>query len=79
MNIYDDQNNLIYEQTLALDEYGAFDDELMLAEDAVLGSFYRIEVLNPLEDRRALIRNAVLLGGGVPHAGVPGERHCANR
>lgn len=41
---FDDQNNVIYEETLPLDEFGTFDDEIMLAEDAVLGSFYRLQV-----------------------------------
>ncbi len=41
---FDDQNNIIYEETLRLDEFGTFDGEIMLADDAVLGSFYRIQV-----------------------------------
>ena len=42
ITIYNDQGDVIYEGSLPLDEFGAFDSSLTLAEDASLG-YYTIE------------------------------------
>ncbi|MEM6282299.1 MAG: Ig-like domain-containing protein, partial [Chloroflexota bacterium] len=54
VQIYDDRNNIIYDQSVPIDEYGMFHDTILLAEDAVLGSFYRIQAKVDNEDYRSL-------------------------
>jgi alpha-2-macroglobulin len=48
VQIYDDQNEVIYRRELPLTEFGTFSDTFDLAEDAPLG-FYRINVELPRE------------------------------
>ncbi len=48
VRIFDDQNEVIYERSVPLTDYGTFSDTFMLADDAPLG-FYRIEVELPSE------------------------------
>ncbi|MEO1441948.1 MAG: MG2 domain-containing protein, partial [Chloroflexota bacterium] len=54
VQIYDDRNNIIYDQSVPIDEYGMFHDTILLAEDAVLGSFYRIQAKVDNENYRSL-------------------------
>jgi uncharacterized protein YfaS (alpha-2-macroglobulin family) len=55
IRIFDSDNEIIYEENLSLDDYGAFSDTFMLAEDATLGE-YRIQIYDPLNEGNNSLR-----------------------
>ncbi|GAB4521584.1 MAG: hypothetical protein OHK0046_33170 [Anaerolineae bacterium] len=52
VKIYDEQNEIIFDQTVTLTDFGTFSGAFDLAEDAGLG-FYRMEVRLPLPEEQA--------------------------